>query len=992
MHIGLKANAAIIRGLRSFATPCALGLFCAALLSADTLQLVVSSETVPAGATAQIKVFLATPKAVSSGRCFMSLDPAVFGDIIQVMAFSATGDIYGAPTVKGTAIDLKFNSDPDAFPPSYSAGVGRLPGVPVFVVTVPVLPGVLPGTKTSITLDPSPQPWDDAQGNPYTVSVTPGTLTVGGSLSVGDVSPGGGRLPVGTAVRVMGTGFVPASVLSVDGVGVASVQVVSANEIDFVTSGGPVEMTGKRVHVSNPDGGESSYFAFLPAEVPFGPVPPRRVIFPLRGFTAVSANLNAVIQNANAISVDVTVVVNPDGFSAGPPQTFTLAPGAVAGNFGGDSPQQSSYVSISATGPFRAIGYEGGAFTPDNLFTLQQPIAVTLPVPAGTNTPYLQFAWKVGAAPPAPQTLAYSFNDNSATLNVSSATESGHWLSVMSAAQAGGGCAVSLVASVNPSSLVAGSYFGTITVSPSSANGIPGVTPVRLDVFDGIVYLAPQNSQLEFAPAPPDTTSYTYSLSLSKDLFFPPLSASGIIDGGGNWFSAGSVDSVNDEIPVTGSFTTAPGLYSGEILVNSPWVVAAFPIVEYIPNPLLYADVLSIWFSATLNMTGSGAPTPVTVNVIGGAFSASAVTNSGGSWMGITQAASTVTVKADPSGLAAGIYTGVVTLTPASGAGPTQLPVVLVVTKKNPARLLAVPPSLALSGPTGFAISFDTGLEPAEVTTRAVTLTGGNWLSIQGRPVITTPGGISVMANAASLAAGVYYGSILASTAAETVTIPVTLTITPPLPAGPPVIGSVVSSASGSDRALAPGEIISIFGTELGPHDGAFFHNTQVLFDGVAGLVLYAAYSQVNVVVPPGIAGQSTTTIQLVYYGFSSSPVAIPVVPAAPGLFTLSGSGRGQAAVLNQDNSVNDAANPAAPRSVIQIFGTGAGVGGQPVGVSIGRIDSTVLFSGQAPGEVAGLFQVNAVVPGGAAAGPGVPLVVQVGNSASQMGATIAVK
>jgi uncharacterized protein (TIGR03437 family) len=990
MHIGLKANAAIIRGLRPFATPCVLGLFWAALLSADTLQLVVSNETVPAGATAQIKVFLATPKAVSSGRCFMSLDPAVFGDIIQVMAFSATGDIYGAPTVQGRVIDMKFNSDPDAFPPSYSAGVGRLPGLPVFVVTVPVLPGVLPGTKTSISLDPSPQPWDDAQGNPYTVSVTPGTLTVGGSLSIGDVSPGGGRLPVGTAVRVTGTGFVPTSVLSVDGVGVASVQVLSANEIDFVTSGGPVEMTGKRVHVSNPDGGESTYFAFLPAEVPFGPAPPRRVIFPLREFTAVSANHDAVIQNANLVPVDVTVVVSPDGFTAGPPQTFTLAPGAVAGNFGGDSPQRSSYVSISATGPFRAVGYAGGAFTPDNLFTLQQPIAVTLPVQAGTNTPYLQFAWKVGAAPPAAQTFAYSCNDNSATLNVSSATESGHWLSVTSAVQAGGGCAVSLVASVNSSSLVAGSYFGTITVSPSSANGIPGVTQVRLDVFDGIVYLAPQNFLLEFEPA--DTTSYAYSLSLSKDLFFPPLSASGIIDGGGNWFSVGSVDSVKDEIPVTVSFSNAPGLYSGEILVNSAWVVAAFPIIEYIPNPLLYADVLGIWFAATLNMTGSGAPTPVTVNVTGGAFSASAVTNSGGSWMGITQAASSVTVKADPSGLAAGIYTGVVTLTPASGAGPTQLPVVLVVTKKNPARLLAIPPSLAFSGQTLLAISFDTGLEPAEVTTRAVTLTGGNWLSIPSRPVITTPGWINVTANPASLAAGVYYGSILASTATETVTIPVTLTITAPLPTGPPVIGSVVSAASGLGRALAPGEIISIYGTELGPHDSTFFHDTQVLFDGVAGPVLYAAYSQVNVVVPPGIAGQSTTAIQLVYDGFSSSPAAIPVVPAVPGLFTLSGSGRGQAAVLNQDNSVNDAANPAAPGSVIQIFGTGAGESGQPVGVSIGGVDSTVLFSGQAPGEVAGLFQVNAVVPGGAAAGPGVPLVVKVGNSASQMGATIAVK
>ena len=58
----------------------------------------------------------------------------------------------------------------------------------------------------------------------------------------------------------------------------------------------------------------------------------------------------------------------------------------------------------------------------------------------------------------------------------------------------------------------------------------------------------------------------------------------------------------------------------------------------------------------------------------------------------------------------------------------------------------------------------------------------------------------------------------------------------------------------------------------------------------------------------------------------------MPVVPARLGIFTLDGSGRGQATVLNDDGTLNTAENPAEQGSVIVLFVTGEGLT-DPAGV-----------------------------------------------------------
>jgi uncharacterized protein (TIGR03437 family) len=185
-----------------------------------------------------------------------------------------------------------------------------------------------------------------------------------------------------------------------------------------------------------------------------------------------------------------------------------------------------------------------------------------------------------------------------------------------------------------------------------------------------------------------------------------------------------------------------------------------------------------------------------------------------------------------------------------------------------------------------------------------------------------------------------------------------------------------------------------------------------VLFDGVPAGVIYASASQVNTVAPYGLAGKSTTQVQVQYQGVLSNAMSIPVEAAHPGLFTVDSSGLGGGAILNQDYSVNGSLNAAARGTVVMIYCTGGGVTNppsvdatitsappplyllktSPVSVTIGGIAATVSYSGAAPSQVAGLTQINAQVPAGVTPGTKVPVIVTIGTWQSQAGVTMAVE
>jgi len=243
--------------------------------------------------------------------------------------------------------------------------------------------------------------------------------------------------------------------------------------------------------------------------------------------------------------------------------------------------------------------------------------------------------------------------------------------------------------------------------------------------------------------------------------------------------------------------------------------------------------------------------------------------------------------------------------------------------------------------------------------------------------------------------------------------------------AGAPLsIGGVVNAASNAAGAVAAGEVVVIYGSGLGPASLVQFQlgsnglvpsalaGTSVLFNGTPSPLIYTSATQVAAIVPFGITG-STANATVVYQGQSSPALSMNVAPVSPAIFTANSSGTGPAAAINIPGGVvNDAAHPAKAGDVVTLFFTGGGptnppsADGKPQGdgspgnplllavlpvtVTIGGKSATVQFAGGAPNVVAGVMQVNAVVPAGLAAGPA-PVVVQVGSTSSQNGVTIAV-
>ena len=235
-----------------------------------------------------------------------------------------------------------------------------------------------------------------------------------------------------------------------------------------------------------------------------------------------------------------------------------------------------------------------------------------------------------------------------------------------------------------------------------------------------------------------------------------------------------------------------------------------------------------------------------------------------------------------------------------------------------------------------------------------------------------------------------------------------------------PAITAVTSAASYDNTGVAPGEFVAIFGQSLAPQTPQFaaadstgkLPNTlggvEVFFNGYPAPMDYTSPGQINAIVPFEAALFSTVNVQVINQGNASAAFSLPVVSSLPGMFTAKGSGSGQAAVLNQNNSVNSASNPERVGNVLQMFATGDGARTPPeidgrlpstvltkpalaCAVTIGGLNATVTYCGAAPG-FAGLFQTNVKIPDGVAPGSSVPVQISVGTASSQSEVTIAVQ
>ncbi len=195
-----------------------------------------------------------------------------------------------------------------------------------------------------------------------------------------------------------------------------------------------------------------------------------------------------------------------------------------------------------------------------------------------------------------------------------------------------------------------------------------------------------------------------------------------------------------------------------------------------------------------------------------------------------------------------------------------------------------------------------------------------------------------------------------------------------------PVITAVTNAASYSGSGISPGEIVTVFGTNIGPPGvvsassiawPATLAGVRVLFDGAAGQILYVSGNQLSVVAP-SLTGKTTVGLQVDRgSGSVSATVPLAVTPANPGLFTANSVGTGLAAAVNQDGSINGPGHSAPRGSYVSLFATG--VSGN-VRVRIGGQEAVVSYAGGVSWSGPGLTQINVIVPESSTAGPAIPV------------------
>ena len=214
-------------------------------------------------------------------------------------------------------------------------------------------------------------------------------------------------------------------------------------------------------------------------------------------------------------------------------------------------------------------------------------------------------------------------------------------------------------------------------------------------------------------------------------------------------------------------------------------------------------------------------------------------------------------------------YTGFIRVAPDSNAsGARTVPVTLVV--QPPTSLTVSQPQLVFNSPGSQTLTVSATGAPIPFT---VTTSGGAWLTANP-PAGTTPTDVTVSVSTAGLQPATYQGLVIVTPSGSNqgISIPVTFNLTQ----GQPTLNAITNGASFAPGAIAPGEIITLFGTNIGPstltsaaYDSSgtlqsTVADVQVLFDNIPAPLIYVQQGQVAAIVPFGLFGRTTTRVQLI--------------------------------------------------------------------------------------------------------------------------------
>ena len=375
-------------------------------------------------------------------------------------------------------------------------------------------------------------------------------------------------------------------------------------------------------------------------------------------------------------------------------------------------------------------------------------------------------------------------------------------------------------------------------------------------------------------------------------------------------------------------------------------------------------------------------------------------------------------VSLNSAGLSAGVYTGSISLTTASGGVSTVL---VTYTINSKPTLVITPPVLAFvttsntvqPAPQNLQATSSSRSIAYAVSIHMSTPPGGTWLKTSPANGQTI-GTVAVTADPTGLPQGIYDGSVLftpVESGINSVAVPVTLVVG--CAQGgcilQPNITAVVNGASFHPTG-APGAIMTILGTNFSDavYDGSATYplptvlgRTSVSVDGFQAPLYYVSPTQINFQMPSAVlTSAGNVVVNNGAPGFrASSSYKATLSTVDPGIFVTPD---GRAAALNGDLTPHTSATPIAAGGYVILYLTGHGpvtpavedgtaapsgplsIINSPVTVTIGSKNAQVTYQGLAPG-FAGLAQLNVIVPAGLPPG-NQPVTVTMNGDSSNVG------
>jgi trimeric autotransporter adhesin len=462
--------------------------------------------------------------------------------------------------------------------------------------------------------------------------------------------------------------------------------------------------------------------------------------------------------------------------------------------------------------------------------------------------------------------------------------------------------------------------------------------------------------------------------------------------------------------------------------------VISIPVTLVVAPPLPTLALSASTITLTLPPATQSAQT-ITFSTNGAPISFTAT--AGAKWLTVAPAVGVVlpgaetilTITVDTTTLAPQVtpYTAKVTLA-LSGASTKAQNITVNVTVNSAAPTITQvwPNQLPLNGPAQTITITGTGFYNATVA------------MVQG---VATPLTTTTFKDSSTLLQAVVPSSLL--TAAVTLNV----LVSNPAPGGnsgtlPVTVGNsasilgIVNAGSFASGSVSPGEIVTVFGNNIGPATPApmiitngFVTQTlsgvSVTIDGKSAAILYVSQNQLSIQVPYEVAIGAGKAV-VVTNGTNTANSTVVTAATAPGIFTSNGSGAGQAAALACSaltnvcalNSVN---NLAKIGDTVTLYLTGEGIYNSPplsgtasddgyivplalsplpqvspaptvtIGGQAADTSNVNYYAGPIPGSMLGLLQINAVVPTGASTGVAVPVVVTIGGNSTQAGVTLAI-